>query len=91
MTETLQGRADVMMEKKRKKVESSPWARAAEALLSAVADPERRADLLERFDERAGICEFEGKLPRAEDERVAHDDLAAALQRSLAHAILITS
>lgn len=55
------------------------WLLRAEDLLARVADPLRRADLLERFDERAGIAELDGKLSRAEAERVAHDDLAAHL------------
>lgn len=57
----------------------SRWARQAAALIGKVRDPEQRDDLHLRFEERAAICEFDGKLPRAEAEKVAHDELVAVL------------
>jgi hypothetical protein len=32
------------------------------------------------FEERAGICEFCGGFPRAEAERIAFEELQAAIQ-----------
>ena len=58
----------------------SRWARQASALIGKVRDDERRDDLHLRFEERAAICEFDGKLPRAEAERVAHDEVVAVLE-----------
>jgi len=55
----------------------SRWARQAAALIAQVQGDARRDDLHLRFEERAAICEFDGKLPRAEAERVAHDEVAA--------------
>lgn len=57
----------------------SRWARQAAALIGKVRDDDQRDDLHLRFEERAAICEFDGKLPRAEAERVAHDEIVAAL------------
>ncbi len=57
----------------------SRWARQAAALIGTVRDDEQRDDLHLRFEERAAIGEFDGKLPRAEAERVAHDELVATL------------
>lgn len=37
-------------------------------------------DLLEQFEERAGILEFEGKLERAEAERIAADSVRAIVE-----------
>jgi hypothetical protein len=44
-------------------------------LLNEITDQERRDDLLYRYQERAGIYEFEGGLSRPEAERLALDDL----------------
>ena len=52
------------------------WARRASSLLNGIADPTLRADLRERFEERAGIIEFDGNLPRDEAERLAYEELA---------------
>lgn len=52
------------------------WARRASSLLNAITDPTLRADLRERFEERAGIIEFDGNLPRDEAERLAYEELA---------------
>lgn len=57
----------------------SRWARQAAALIGKVRDDEMRDDLHLRFEERAAICEFDGKLPRAEAEKVAHDEVVAVL------------
>lgn len=51
------------------------------ALIAGVQDPEMRDDLRLRFDERAAICEIDGKLSRVEAERVAHDEVVAAASR----------
>ncbi len=57
---------------------SSRWARQAAALLTSVRDEATRDELRLRFEERAGICEFDGKLPRADAERIAYDALVTA-------------
>ncbi len=54
------------------------WARRAAALLSGVADPDLRADLRELFEHRAAVCEFEGRLSRADAERIAFGELQRA-------------
>ena len=56
------------------------WARRAAALLAQVRDAELRADLRDRFDERAAICELDGNLSRGEAERLAFDELRCDLQ-----------
>ena len=38
------------------------------------------ADLRDRFEERAGICEFDGNLSRDEAERLAFDAIRRDLQ-----------
>jgi hypothetical protein len=53
---------------------------AALALLLRVPDHEQRADLAERFDERAGICEYDGNMSRTEAERQAYIALARVLE-----------
>jgi len=58
----------------------SRWAHQAAALIGRVRDDETRDDLQLRFEERAAICEFDGKLPRAEAERVAHDEIVKLLE-----------
>lgn len=40
-------------------------------LLNGIDDPERRAELQMEFDERAGICEFDGGMSRADAEAAA--------------------
>ena len=54
------------------------WARHAAALLSGVADPDERANLRELFEHRAAVCEFEGRLSRADAERIAFGELQRA-------------
>ena len=54
------------------------WAQRASALLATVADAERRVALRDLFEERAAICEHDGKLSRAEAEQVAFEELRAA-------------
>ena len=56
----------------------SRWARQAAALLGSVRDDGLRDELRLRFEERAAICEFDGKLTRADAERVAYDALVSA-------------
>ncbi len=57
------------------------WARQAAGLLASVADPDRRADLRELFEHRAGICEFHGELNRVDAEWVAFGELQAAMRK----------
>ena len=52
------------------------WGRRAAALLALIQDEQVRADLRERFEERAGIMEYDGNLPRDEAERLAYEELA---------------
>lgn len=56
----------------------SRWSRQAAQLLAGVRDDGVRDDLRLRFEERAAICEIDGKLPRAEAERIAYDALVSA-------------
>lgn len=59
------------------------WGRWAAALVRLVTtDPDRRADLMELFDERAGVYEYEGNLPREEAERRALRRLLAELGKT---------
>lgn len=51
------------------------WAQRAALFLANIPDTELRADLRERFEERAGIMECNGNLGRDEAERVAYEDL----------------
>jgi len=55
------------------------WAKQAAALLANIEDDEQRAGLRYRFEERAGICEHEAGLPRDEAERIAFEELHAAV------------
>lgn len=50
-------------------------------MIAAVRDESQRDDLRLRFEERAAICEIDGKLPRAEAERIAFESLLAASRR----------
>ncbi len=58
------------------------WARQASALLATVTDRDRRAELRELFEHRAGVCEFDGGLSRGAAERVAFGELQAAMKES---------
>lgn len=53
---------------------------AVQALQETYGDRLDWADLLEAFEERAGILEFEGKLERAEAERIAADSVRAIVE-----------
>ena len=44
-----------------------------------------RDELRLRFEERAAICEYDGKLPRAEAERIAYDALVSAARELVGH------
>lgn len=55
------------------------WARAAAALLAEVADDDDRAGLRYEFEERAGVHEYDGGLPRDEAERLALEHLRRRL------------
>lgn len=59
---------------------SGEWTRRAVALIAGVADDDARADLAYRFDERAGICEFDGNMSRESAEGIAYEEIAAALR-----------
>ena len=58
------------------------WARQAAALLASVADLDRRADLRELFEHRAGVCEYDGELSRADAERLAFGEPQAAIRKA---------
>ena len=47
-------------------------------MIAGVRDDAVRDELRLRFEERAAICEYDGKLPRVEAERVAYDALVSA-------------
>lgn len=53
---------------------------AAFALLLTLPDPAQREALAERFDERAGIHQYDGNLSRGEAERQAYIELARAVE-----------
>ena len=53
---------------------------AVKALHETYGDRLDWDDLLEHFEERAGILEFEGKLERAEAERIAADSVRAIVE-----------
>ena len=55
------------------------WAQAAAAILATVADDDQRADLRYLFEERAGICEYEGNLSRVDAERIGYECLLRAM------------
>lgn len=61
--------------------EATRWAKQAATLIVSVQDAELRDDLRLRFDERAAICEVDGRLTRVEAERVAYDGVVAAVDR----------
>jgi hypothetical protein len=63
-----------------KEVTRDRWAKRAAALLAHVPDADLRADLRDRFEERAGICEYDGSLSHDEAERLAVDELQRELQ-----------
>jgi hypothetical protein len=62
---------------------ASYWDRKVSDLLSRVVDSESRADLRMFFDERAGICEFDGGLARFAAERAAFELLIERLADGL--------
>jgi hypothetical protein len=72
------GRHDAEMTMQR---EATRWAKQAATLIASVQDAELRDDLRLRFEERAAICEVDGRLTRAEAERVAYDGVVAAVDR----------
>lgn len=55
-------------------------ASAVQALHETYGDRMDWDDLLEHFEERAGILEFEGKMERAEAERIAADSVRAIVE-----------
>lgn len=61
-------------------IDSAGPVSAVQALQEAYSDRMDWDDLLEHFEERAGILEFEGKLERAEAERIAADSVRAIVE-----------
>ena len=59
------------------------WARRAATLLARVTDAEERVDLRETFEERAGVCEYDGHLSRDEAERIAFGQLCKVMARAV--------
>jgi hypothetical protein len=55
------------------------WAKKAAALLARIQDDDLRLDLRFRFEERAAICEHDGRLRGDEAERVAFEEIRHAL------------
>jgi hypothetical protein len=53
---------------------------AARELVTRIADPQEREALAEAFDERAGICQFDGNMSRGEADRAAYIELARAVE-----------
>lgn len=53
--------------------------RAAVVLIDRQPDPDRRAELRERFEHRAAVAEYDGHLGRQEAERLAFRELRQAL------------
>lgn len=49
---------------------------AAAALVLSIPDSRQRAALAHLFDERTGICQYDGNMSRGEAERAAYRDLA---------------
>jgi hypothetical protein len=62
--------------------EGTRWAKQAASLIATVQSDELRDDLRLRFEERAAICEVDGRLARADAERVAYDAVVAAVERA---------
>jgi len=61
---------------------AAAWARRAAGLLATVDDTNRRAALRELFEHRAGVCEFDGCLPRDDAERIAFAGLRDAMKKA---------
>jgi hypothetical protein len=57
------------------------WCGAAAAVFGTICDVEIRGDVQHRFDERAGICEYDGGVSRADAERMAFEEVSRELQR----------
>ncbi|MGH7176201.1 MAG: hypothetical protein ACREJC_02365, partial [Tepidisphaeraceae bacterium] len=55
------------------------WYAAAAALLDGIPDPDTRAELRFRFEERAAICQYDGGLIRKEAERIAFEEIQRAM------------
>jgi hypothetical protein len=64
-----------------KEVMRDRWAKLAAALLAHVRDDDLRADLRDRFEERAGICEYDGDMSRDDAERIAFEEIHSAWNR----------
>jgi hypothetical protein len=61
-------------------IDPSGSSSAVHALHETYGDRLDWHDLMEAFEERAGILEFEGKLERAEAERIAADSVRAIVE-----------
>lgn len=62
-----------------RQVQPGHSARLATELLTRLPNLVQQADFRERFDERAGICEFDGCMTRDEAERIAYQELLAMI------------
>ena len=49
-------------------------------LVMSLTDPGLREDLAYRFDERSGICQYDGNASRGDAERQAYVELARAVE-----------
>lgn len=56
---------------------------AAAASFLSNFDTDRAAELADQFDERSGICQFDGNMVRSEAERVAYLELAKDTNESV--------
>lgn len=54
---------------------------AAAARLSRIVDTDERQALVEAFEERAGICEFDCNISRGDAERHAYIEMARTLEK----------
>lgn len=62
-----------------KEIMRDRWAKQAAALLAQVQDNDLRADLRDHFEERAGICEYDGGSTREIAEQQAYLELVRAV------------
>jgi hypothetical protein len=66
-----------------KEVMRDRWAKQAAALLAQVRDDDLRAALRHRFEERAGVYEYDGDMSRDEAERIAFEEVRSVWNRHL--------
>jgi hypothetical protein len=61
---------------------SGDYFAAARELVMRIADPHEREALAEVFEERAGICQFDGNMSRGDAEWAGYIELARAVERA---------